>query len=1721
MSDQFYSYLAEKIIEFFRANPLTSGSKYNIQFEKEEEVRNLYEKLKDNTYYRDYEYKDPNGEVKYKSYQLDFNGVQLIVSATIDDVQPDFLTRLRNMVGVEPGYETKAILFIHNTTLDSIMGGTESFAKEGMPFHIDSIQKDIKSELEGSSFTEVDKEIINIDLERKKNVLFKDNNSIFEYREVLDILNKGCINREQYKDFGLFYDSKLSEFEGKELKNRIKDNALYFNRVDEIHNYGTPETQLEKYFEEKGIEKLKANDWKDVEYREVKKSVDEKKLIKPLEYLSASLECDKEEGPSKAKSRIRNIIIFNEKRAESVDLEFSFDDYLRKEYIYKTEGEVDASTSGKKLKVTIKDIEGKSNFYKVIYKDEKVKFEFKIVMLKCNEKYLESIKSRFSLVVKKKEQYISVNTNDSSITFNEFAEGNITNYEIDSNNDVINIESDERLTVKISENFEYENDSDLARFNLKIGNELVPIGMVGTTEKVVPIEGFKVWKLKREKSSDFKLIGDNKLQHGTREYFTRDEFRRNLDLEKQIINLEGLSFIDTVDGLEAIDLDLNSDVKKVYCNILEYYRVSKKLPSLTYLNDDLKSLYDDFINAYIKALNNIEEGSYLTQSEKNLFKIGTIKREVEDRELIFTSLHPLNIAYQLHLLNCIDDETMADEVLKKFTSTYLLPYIVDENDKLYIPMEQQHTPEWKYYVDENLPRYKSSRDFVSKLVNEKLEEFVGHFKYMFEMGSNAPIRINLINTGDSKEILQGIFKYYVKQLKSDKAKEVLPMDLFIYSNKNITNAFEEVAFNENINSLKEIYNLDLKVDHMSEEDVLNLYREKVHFYTKKLEEGIEYAHITFLEMNNEAKKVTSNMNDIPSGIILNGMISGVPSVFLGDSYRTGFGTKYTNTDNKVMNIATRLNAVNACSAGEPFNSNQCKAISVPNNSKTTLDKIYDASHWITFIDPKVDLNFFKNDPKAKDLLIIHYSDQYTTAGGYDAITVTRKSGPYQRVIEEFLTKKGIENAHDYSPAVINMFNAVNGDWLLRLLSSKSHFPKEKISILSAIKLALAEFKKDNIIWVPISLEEVLRVSGGAGLKQSEGFFSAKNLGFDTGVTSDDLLLVGIETINNEVFIHYYPVEVKIGENNSTYIQKGIDQAKRTKKIFNETLLPDENGDLTSTQKVYRNFLMQLVITSAEKLNLYNVCDEENWIQVIDSDLRRRLLNEEYEISNSFDYSIGEAAVISFKKGVTFNYIRVEDEVMVIEMSEEDGINFITKSVKEIREIVDGVDVVGTESTVINDIPDVKEIGDSSEEIDIITQTKLLPDESETNEPVGTTITETQSDYIPEVNDEERNMQILFGINEKNNKEVYWYPNDTDKVFHTNTGIIGTMGTGKTQFTKSMITQIYRESKYNVDGKDVGILIFDYKGDYNKSKTDFIEATNANVYELYHLPFNPLSVIKAKNSKPMLPLHTANSLKVTLAKAFGLGIKQETLLRDLIMEAYEKRGIIKNKPETWDNPAPTLKDVYDIYVNRDDLKEDSLYAAFSNLIDFEIFEPDPLETKSLFELIDGVTVIDLSGYDPDIQNLVVAITLDLFYSQMQAYGHSGVKGNLRQLNKMILVDEADNFLSKDFETLKKILKEGREFGVGTILSTQLLSHFSTGENKYSDYILTWIVHNVAEINSKDAKYIFNAQAKSDQEVICNKIKSLSKHYSLVKMGDSDRPIFMKDRAFWELIKLREV
>ena len=394
------------------------------------------------------------------------------------------------------------------------------------------------------------------------------------------------------------------------------------------------------------------------------------------------------------------------------------------------------------------------------------------------------------------------------------------------------------------------------------------------------------------------------------------------------------------------------------------------------------------------------------------------------------------------------------------------------------------------------------------------------------------------------------------------------------------------------------------------------------------------------------------------------------------------------------------------------------------------------------------------------------------------------------------------------------------------------------------------------------------------------------------------------------------------------------------------------------------------------------------------------------------------------------------------------------------------------------------------------------------------------DYEPNEDETHRSMEILLGYNLADQSPVFWYPNDTEKVLHTNLATIGMMGTGKTQSVKSIVYQLVANRHDNYDGYPLGVLIFDYKGDYNETKTDFVEATHATVLKPYKLPINPLALNIPRAFKPLIPVHTANEFKDTVARIYkDMGAKQKQRLFECVITAYINAGIFPDNPDTWTKPAPTFEQVYQIFINDySDNSFDTLSSAMSQLHQFCLFEPDPKKAKPLSDLLNGVLVIDLSGYEESIQHLIVAITLDQFYSQMLTFGSSFTDGKYRQLRNLILVDEADNFMSRGFPSLKKIMKEGREFGVGMILSTQSLSHFIGGEDDYSRYVLTWIVHGLNDLKSKDIEYIFKLQPKDIAvQQYYGVIKSLKKHESVVKVSNDDL-ISIRDKAFWEIYEV---
>lgn len=1717
MSKQFYNYLVQLVLEHFNNYELKAGEKFHIQFEKEEQVVSLYECLGQANNAIEFVYGTTSEKIIYKSYCLTYENINIIIAATINGVKPDFLTFLRNKVGVEldQQFANSAILFIHDTTLDSIIRGTESFQKAGMPFNVDSVIADIRAKLSISNLKRVDRFILGFALDQKKNNIFEDNTSIFEYESILEILNTKGIEREEYKNFGLFYDSDLIQSSDEATYSRMQDSFDLFSKVDTIHKYGNPDIELEKYFDEKGIELLKEDDWEKIEYKEVKQSTTRKKEIIPIAYNDSKIieglnYWERPNGTTKIKSRIRNIIIFNEKKLKDITLECIFDTNIKSNDL-KKEGEVTVTKTGKRLTIILDHKSNTTGFSKVTYKEENVKFEFRIAIVECSEKILEQIKTKFIIRIKGKEKYIVGQFEENEFIINPSGTNEIHDT-IDSLESSFEIEDGEKLILRKNDDLDLsDEDSNFIKIKLLFDGYMIPLAIEDIAELPIAITGMGVWKRKREYELNFEYQG-NKLIQGNQEYYARDDFRKNIEREKFIIEKGDLFYYELNEELISEEIEVDLRLKEAYDKLIQYYRINDSIPSLAHYDKLLSSLAQKYVFEYLNSLKNIEKGTYVIAAQKNLTKIGTIAKRDGEQEILFTPLHPLVVAYQLLINEKLGNEKIPDELLKNLNPIALLPYIYDSDGKLYKPVEQIHSPGWVLYVDCTKPRYKGSRNFVAKLVQEKIEEFVDHFSYLFELSNDSPIRINLSNLGDCKEVMQGIFAYYVAALrKKTFIEQLFNIELYIYGEIDSLNVFEEISFHNNINTIKEIFELNLSVgsgSNYTEEDLLNVFREKVQFFKKSKQEGhYEYAHITFCEMDQDIEGTSSTMKDIDTGVALGGLISGVPSIYLGDSYRTGFGTKHLQNinNNPLLSIATLLNALQrVIKSGNPYDGEQSITTAIFDTSKKKLDKVYDTSHWITFIDPKVDLSFFKNALEAKDLLIIHYSDQYTSSSGYDAITVTRKSKQYQLVIDEFLHSKGLENISGAAYNVINFFNAINGDWLLRLISSKNQFPREKLSILSAIKITLAYFYHPDVIWVPLSLEEILRVSGGAGLNKSDGLFSVKNLR-GTGVYSDDVLLVGIHNCNGEVKVYYYPVEVKIGKNAQGVKGKGIEQAGKTRDLLEKHLLVSEKESIPITKMLYRNFMMQLVIVSAEKMKMYDIWPEQNWDVILNSEVRSKLLSDNYEISNLHDSNIGRGAVISFKKDIYFKESTIiQDNILFIELLEQDGYVTIISDIEELKnKYLSGNSDFDPKTLFCNTFGCTEKNSIITESTDNAIKSKF--DEWDNEQTVEPEITEQEI----------KPLQIVFGNQVDNNNSLTWYPTDTNQTPHTNTGIIGTMGTGKTQFTKSLIAQLYQNQKDNVNGKPIGILIFDYKGDY--TDTDFKQITNATVYDLFHLPYNPLALSVTNKSKQLLPLHTANMIKETITKAFRLGPKQETLLRDIIMEAYEKCGISKLNSATWDRTAPTMNDVLSNYLAREDIKEDVLYAAMRNLADFEIFEPDVAKTKSLLNIIEGVTVINLSGCDESIQNLVVAITLDILYTQMLIEGESEISGEYRQITKMILVDEADNFLSKNFNSLKKILKEGRMFGVGTVLSTQLLSHFSTADNDYANYISTWVIHNVSDLNTRDVRYIFNTSGKNEEDNIYSKIKKLEKHHSLVKLPSLNKPLHCKDKAFWQLLK----
>lgn len=1673
----FEGYLADIFVEW-ASTAVQAGFRYQFQSPDQTNASNLYAALLQRV----------TEFVELADAELPvivFNETKLIIVLHGDEgngFSENYISHLRDRVaGRAQRFADCALLIIHNSKLDTIINSAEDLAAEDQVWHPLRLTKQLASMSQQQA---TNPNLASCLLEEQLDYVVSEGATVFGFAPLYEAIAAGEIRLSK---LGLFDDPLINSFNvPSQIRKRLEENRDLRRRLEFIaENYSERvEDMLSDDFGLKFVREhfSEAQDWQTLQFDQF---VNELKTNSEHALTLESIDSDNGKLIQRAKSSTKSgrkdvsvIVQVPEPADEAVmQITFSTADVTQSEVkvVHPSDDRCQVSivvknTGGKRSRVQVRVPFSGAPFYCTLTLTRRNRAEnhhFRCLILREGSFYVDGFKNHFRVEPRAKSLILQMEANRLPIA------------EVDGDcfhSDELNDEIDN--TAYSSVDF-WKQASASEKIGFAVRHDTAVLSFV--------VEGAPA-----EESITLPLLYDreryDKLFRND-DYFAEfgaQSLRMVIDnRESAVVGLRHTLLLREATMIAEQCVHYSRHGKLLLADLREhfpalhaaferwfaYLRARNTTPSLVSWGPEYREIAVDVADAYEAAVSAIPLGKVLSQSYKELMRVGMIEHEGTE---FLTPFHPLNLSYYISLVESIVADRAAgydsfadlpDITRVRLSAAGLIPYVYDGVNSVAHVNPLAENPFWL----ELIPQKESSFTYVRNLVRDKLLEFTQAYARLFTERQRSTLILNVINMGPARELFLGLTDYFKKHRDFACAIHVN-----CYDDQLTLNEFDYFAECVSAQELRERYQLGKGGVHDDADLLIDLIRSRLtysKFSNPTGEEQLAYAHLAFFRNNAAVEVRPLPAEQALSGVLCDGLIAGESAENSHGAYFSCFGLRGVDVQPfQPLRLARLVGALlqPARESNSPYVGNGI-GLAASTAFRALLTRSYDSALWTTIIDPKVTLDFFTTQ---RDLVLIHYSDQYTSSAGYDAITVTKHVDLFRRLLgkESLLTE----------------FNAFNGEWLLKMLTAGDNTRKERRGIIGAYKFVRAMLADSDITWIPLSVAEMIRVSGNVGLKMSESEFSRNLQGYTRGAISDDVLFVGFRGES----MYLLPLEVKTGARPN--YDKAVEQAVELKRYLRDQILAPR----TMVGKLYRGLFVRQVLMQVEKYRLYEVLSDIELANLIDR--REWWLKGDYSIAEVAEYPAG--FVLSHLDGDTIfdaSY-QMQKDILLIDLP-----------IALLDSLIDAVsmDEIRSLRTLCH-VPHEFLMGASASgapaEADLGQQS-----EAAASEPLSVSADQGASTPSTVPTQASEPLRILVGHGVIGQQPLYWEPTNTARFMNSNSGIIGTMGTGKTQFTKSVVTQLMQQQSRNVNGAPIGMLVFDYKSDYVDDA--FLDATGAAKFRLARLPYNPLSLF---GDTPMLPLHTAAGFSETMARAYGLGAKQQLKLENLILQCYETAGIVAEDRATWGRTAPTIEDLWQLFLSQEKVEEDSLYAALSKLARFKIFEPDPTKTGSLFALINGVTVIELAGFPLEIQNLVVALTLDLFYAQMQKSGKPSVVGDYRQITRMILVDEADNFMSQNFPALRRILKEGREYGVGVILSTQDITHFKTAENDYSSYVLSWSVHRVSQIKNADVKALFNKDDKGEQEQVMETIRRLDKHYSLFVDGEK-RIQKMRDTTFWEL------
>lgn len=1740
MYNSFYNFIIDEIlVKYFQLADLSAGDKFYLLIEDRTVRELLYEAIAQSKHTKQKTF-ILNDEQGFDSLATpcemmvieDSLPVPILIS-DCDNHTDGFQTKIRNSVGVtKTAVEKYAVLFIltGSTTIETLLTTGQNLQAKSYPLHADEIIKLIESKIKGK-INEFEQAYLKHFFDQVCKT--DDFNTLMDFAPILSILQTNTI-KGSFAEIGAFEDSEIyqSLFVAGRPQDRVQENTSAFSTIADIMGEMLAEDlerRLISYVGKRLAKKLletEDNEWKHYNWSIIKKAIDDQKAAATLTTPKFILDKNSHNALivkntiGTAKNSKSYVIVCDPNNTVS-SLHCKFNKDLR---------DVPTKNDSKKQGACLILSFSKSHIVKEHIGEERNKHQIIAIKVSTHNIFAE-IENFFKLDSKGN---IEIDLPDSTESINIGKGNNSVIY-----NGITPVELTENDSYRLLVN---ETSADKLEVQFKFGEKLIWFTFKIKSRKTPTLDAHDIIEELFTKTNNFShngIIGELKgtIESTTGPIYLQEYLRKFVNLEKLMVEKRSAYAIYSFDKISNTTILTFSEIQKqeeisYHLNaIYEYFERNRTVPSLHKTTDELLTLYKQYLKAFQNRIDNIPINQSLSLSSKLLGKIGTIQHP--DGSLYFTPFHPLIVAYNVALTEEADKKEFNSKVLKELSPIHLVPYICYENKELMSisTTETENVLNWVKFIPVDSSNYIQSDNTITKLVTDKIKEFIKHFEYYFP-DESCPVVLSSIGLSHSLDVIRGIIYYITGELKKEHSR-IQKIELHEY----VEDLLQETFFEKlNRNSID-----DLMIDLLSQNniyiedalfnDTIRLLFTKLSYFKhdrKTCHDLSNYSHIVFYRLGRNATYSPVPTEDLRTETALNGLVSSistnlhtkqqhsnfnilsddeqnyvVASPSSSHKYLMGFGTNGLKDRQSILyKTAISINNLYAGLYNDgiiPYNTGACIAKAFTFDDGAFLNNVYNKSTWVTFVNPEVDIDFFYNQA---NVYVVHYVEQHSISAKLESITVTKHTKQYNNLVFNTIQSyKSITNtSSDFSRKIINYFNCLNGKWLLELLKKDSHIIREKISLVATCCLMEHFLKRaHDVIWIPIAHDEIIKATGAIGGKL-DGLFSKKSLEIK-GPLSDDLIMMGFKCSGeSNITLYFYPVEVKVQTiDNSTHGKQQI------VNLYNNALKKALYNDNTFTEKAYKVLFSSLFLTNAEKLKANGMISNETFSYI--NKYRYELLNLKFNICEDLPQEIGKAALVVYSDSSPKNiYTCYEENIPIchINMMESDCYSLVADASANTDILAF---VTQRAIPILHEAPTVQ-----------CTTSTIRTEEADSD---TNAVTEGQTTtFKTAVNAAEAAMfkfhsegiKVELGINPTNNKKIYYEPNNTNKLTNPNMAIIGTMGTGKTQQALSIVAQLALQTKYNVGQTPIGILIFDYKGD-DYSKDKFLNIVGGTAHRS-NFPFNPLKLIRPKNDLVgNLPAITADNISGAFATVYSLGPIQKNNIYNVILETYKEAGITDD-PNTWDKKPPTMNDVVRKYLETH-TANDKAYALLQRFEHFTIFEQNSDNCVSMFEWLDRVRVIDLSGYGgDDTKKIIVSLILDLFYAEMKQLGESAHADGLRALRSMVLVDEAHHFLSKGFSSLRSIISEGRMFGVGIILSTQTLSDFKSASNDYSEYILSWLIHNVNKIGTPDVCNTLNVE-KQEADKCLRYIRAAKKHESICKLGNTI--VGLRDLPFYQLLE----